>query len=96
MHAYELRDVYKPHRPSPVARLNLVSSQYTLCLVDALEDSHLAFPLGDIVARFTMSGKPPLRAALPSYTHTVELQFYIWGSTAVWPSSPTLRTLSYP
>jgi hypothetical protein len=46
MHAFELRDVYKPHRPSPVARLELVSAQYALCLIDAQKVTPLAFPWG--------------------------------------------------
>jgi hypothetical protein len=44
MQAFELRDVIKPHRPSPVALLELVATQYALCLIDAPEDTLLAFP----------------------------------------------------
>jgi hypothetical protein len=79
MHAFELREVYKPHRPSPVARLELVSAQYAHNLIDALEDALLAFPMWDTFARFTMSGTGPLRKTLPDHTPTVDRQLYKWG-----------------
>jgi hypothetical protein len=77
--SFELRDVYKPHRPSPVARLELVSAQYVICLIDALEDILLAFPLGDRFAHFTTNGMPPLPTTLPNYTPTCDRMFDIWG-----------------
>jgi hypothetical protein len=44
-----------------------------------MEDTLLAFPLGGRVAHFIVSGKPPLRTTLSSYTPTIDRQFYKWG-----------------
>jgi hypothetical protein len=81
MHAFEQRDVYNPHRPSPVVRLELVSAQYAHCLIDALEGKLLAFPMGDRFVHFIVSDKAPLRETLPDYTPTIDRKFYIWGLT---------------
>jgi hypothetical protein len=57
MHALELsRDLYKSHRHSNVARLELVSAQHTQCLIDAPIESML--PIGERFAHFTVSGSP--------------------------------------
>jgi hypothetical protein len=60
--AFELRDVYTPHRPSSVARLELVSAQFTLCLIDTLEETLLGIPMGDRFAHFTVRGLAPSTA----------------------------------
>jgi hypothetical protein len=62
MHAFELRDVYKLHRPNPVARLELVSAMYAHCLIDPLEDTLLALPMGDTFVHFTVGGLAPLHS----------------------------------
>jgi hypothetical protein len=71
MQAFELRDVNKAHRPSPVARLELVSAQYAHCMFNALEDTLLAFPMGDKVAHFTVGGLAPLHSKHTDYTPIV-------------------------
>jgi hypothetical protein len=68
MHAsFELRDVYKPHRPGPVARLELVLAQNARCVIDAMEDTFLAFHMEDGFTHFRMSNMAPLRKALHDY-----------------------------
>jgi hypothetical protein len=79
IHAFEVRDVYKAHRPSPFARLELVLAQYALCLIDAIEDTILALPMGDRGAHFIVSGKAPLHTALHNYTPTVNRQLFKRG-----------------
>jgi hypothetical protein len=95
LHAFELRYVYKPHRPSPVARLELVSAQYGLCMIDPLKDPLLAFFMGDRFARLKMSGKPHLRTTLSNYTPTVDRQFYKWGLDCCMVELSNLTYLSY-
>jgi hypothetical protein len=68
LHVFELCDVYKPHRPSPVVRLELVSAQYAHCLIDAHEDTLLAFPMGDRVS-----------IKQTNYIPIVGRLFYQWG-----------------
>jgi hypothetical protein len=67
-----------------------------MCLIGTLEDILVAFPLGDRVAHFTVSGKAPLRTSCPSTPPRSIGSSTEGGSTAVWLSSPTLRILSYP
>jgi hypothetical protein len=93
MHAFDLRDVDKPHRHSPIACLELVSAQYALCLIDALENTLLALPLGDRFAHFTVSEMPPFKT-LPRLPLQSIGSFTYGGSTAVWSNSPTSKTLS--
>jgi hypothetical protein len=63
MQAFQLRDVYIPHRPSSVAHLELVSAQIAHSLIDALDDTLLAFPMGDMCTHFTVRGFGPLTAS---------------------------------
>jgi hypothetical protein len=67
MQAFEIRDVYKPHRPNSIVRLELVSAHFTHCLIDALKDTLLAFPVRDMFAHFTVGGLGPLRSKLNTY-----------------------------
>jgi hypothetical protein len=67
MQAFELRGVYKPHRPTPVARLELVSAQFTQCLIDALEDTMLAFLMGNKFAHLSVGGITPLLSKQNEY-----------------------------
>jgi hypothetical protein len=76
MEAFKLRDVYEPHRPSPVARLEVVSVQYAHhCQSDAIKDTLLALTMGDKLAHFGVSGMNPLRKMLPDYTPTIDRHF---------------------
>jgi hypothetical protein len=90
MHAFELRDVYNPPQPSLVVRLELISAQYAHCLIDALEDTLLAFPMGGRIVHFTVSDMGPLRETLPDYTHTVDRHFYLEMGPQL-PYGQTLR-----
>jgi hypothetical protein len=79
MRAFELRDVYMPHGPSPVARLELVTTQYAHSLIDALKGTLLAGPMEDRSAHFIVSGMAPIRNKQLDYAPTVDRQFYRWG-----------------
>jgi hypothetical protein len=74
--AFELRDVYKTHRPSPVARLELVTAQFAHCLIDALDDFILAFHMGDMLAHFTVGGIAPLHNKQTACVPAVSKHFY--------------------
>jgi hypothetical protein len=74
-----MRDVYKPRRNGPIVRLELVSTQYALCIIIGLEYTFLSFPLVDRFAHVTVSGKAPLRTTLPNYNPTIDRQFYMCG-----------------
>jgi hypothetical protein len=61
-----------------MARLELVSTQHAHCLIDALEDTLVALPMGDMFAH-TVGGLAPLHSRHTDYTLTVPRQFYRWG-----------------
>jgi hypothetical protein len=79
LQAFELRDVYKPPRPSPVARLELVSAHYGHCLIDALKNTVLTFPIRDIFTYFIVSDRALHRKTLSYYTRTFLRRFYTLG-----------------
>jgi hypothetical protein len=64
---------------SPVARLELISTHYAHYLIDALEDTLLAFPMGDTLTHFTVGGHAPLHTQPTDYTPIVSRPFYRWG-----------------
>jgi hypothetical protein len=81
LEALELRDIYKSHRPILVARIELVSSQYTHFLINAVDNTVLAIPMEDMLAHFTVGG-----LARPEEAY----QIHPYRSPTVLPLGPRL------
>jgi hypothetical protein len=83
MQAFELRNVYKPHHPSSVARLELVSStQLAHCFIDAIESTLLSLLMGDRFAHFTVGGIAPLHSKHTTYIPIASKLFTVGAWTA--------------
>jgi hypothetical protein len=96
MKAFELRDVYKSHRPNHVARLEIFSAQYAHCLIDALEDTLLVFPMGDRLAHFVLGGLAP-SIVNKRTTYPQSADYSTVGALAVvWSRNHNSLTLSFP
>jgi hypothetical protein len=76
MQAYGLRDGYKPPPPRSIAGLELVSAQFAHCVIDSLENTLLAFPMGDMFAHFEIGGLVPLYNKQTEYIPTLSKLFY--------------------
>jgi hypothetical protein len=76
--ALEIRDVYKPSRPSDSARLGLASTSHAHGLIDTSTNTLLAFPIKDRHALFAITGQKRLQNPDSPLPGLIEPEFYRW------------------